>query len=118
MYADILLKHFFAPQNVGEFLASDENSKTIFHEVPTFQVAIRFGLQLDQNNVIKNARFKTLGCPVMIAGSSWLTTWLIGKTTSDATTLTPDHLIESLQIPVEKWYCAKILCEVLFKTLA
>ena len=60
-----------------------------------------------ENNVIKDAKFKTFGCAAAVASSSTATGMIIGKTIDEALKLTNKQVIEELEgLPPQKIHCS------------
>lgn len=92
MYTERLLDHFRNPRNVGELgppaLTADVSN-------PACGDLLRLSIELE-NGVIKRARYKVKGCTASIAAGSALTSWLEGKTTSEARAVKPADIEEAL----------------------
>jgi nitrogen fixation NifU-like protein len=56
---------------------------------------MRLQIQVDDNGVIEEAKFKTYGCGSAIASSSLLTEWVKGKTLDEAAQMYNYKLIQS-----------------------
>jgi len=69
-----------------------------------------------ENNVIKDAKFKTFGCGSAIASSSIATDMIIGKTIDEALKITNDDVLNELGgLPAVKIHCS-ILSEQSIKS--
>ena len=63
-------------------------------------------LRLDQD-VIRDARFETYGCPYAVACGSWVTQWVVGRTAAAARALEAADLELMLGgLPPGKEHCA------------
>jgi len=63
-------------------------------------------IQVDDNNVITDAKFKTFGCGSAIASSSLATEWLKGKSIDDAMKIDNMDIVEELALPPVKIHCS------------
>ena len=76
-YSDKVMEHFTNPQNVGE-IENASGCGTVGNAV--CGDIMRVYLDIDENNVIQDAKFKTFGCSAAIATSSMATVLVKGKT--------------------------------------
>ncbi|MGZ3821387.1 MAG: iron-sulfur cluster assembly scaffold protein, partial [Mucilaginibacter sp.] len=67
---------------------------------------MRLQIQVDDNNIITDAKFKTFGCGSAIASSSLATEWLKGKTIDDAMKIDNMDIVEELALPPVKIHCS------------
>jgi len=67
---------------------------------------MRLQIQVDENDVISDAKFKTYGCGSAIASSSLLTEWVKGKTLDEATQIKNTDIAEELALPPVKVHCS------------
>ena len=77
MYTEKVMDHFQNPRNVGEI----ENASGV-GTVGNAKCGdiMRIYLDIDDNQIIQDVKFKTFGCGVAIATSSISTEMIIGKT--------------------------------------
>lgn len=71
---------------------------------------MRLQIQVNDQGVIEDAKFKTYGCGSAIASSSLVTEWVKGKTLDEAGQLTNSQIAEELALPPVKIHCS-ILAE-------
>lgn len=71
---------------------------------------MRLQIQVNDEGVIEDAKFKTYGCGSAIASSSLVTEWVKGKTLDEAGQLTNSQIAEELALPPVKIHCS-ILAE-------
>lgn len=104
MYTEKVMDHFMHPRNVGEI----ENASG----VGTIGNAkcgdiMRIFLDIDENQVVRDAKFKTFGCGAAIATSSMATEMIIGKTVQEALEVTNKAVMEALGgLPPVKIHCS------------
>jgi nitrogen fixation NifU-like protein len=63
-----------------------------------------------EDDIIRDACFKTYGCGSAIASSSLVTEWIKGKTLDQASTIKNSDIAEELALPPVKIHCS-ILAE-------
>ena len=69
-YSDKVLDHYENPRNVGKLDDSAENVGTGMVGAPACGDVMRLQIQVGDNGVIEDAKFKTYGCGSAIASSS------------------------------------------------
>ena len=103
-YSDKVMEHFTNPQNVGE-IENASGCGTVGNAV--CGDIMRVYLDIDENNVIQDAKFKTFGCGAAIATSSMATELIKGKSIEDALKLTNSAVVEALEgLPPVKIHCS------------
>ena len=103
MYNEKVMEIFKNPKNVGE-VENYNAIGTVGNEVcgDIMQITMRI-----EDNVIKDAKFKTFGCAAAVASSSTATGMIIGKTIEEALKLTNKQVIEELNgLPPQKIHCS------------
>jgi len=71
---------------------------------------MKLQIKVDDDGIIRDARFKTYGCGSAIASSSLLTEWVKGKTLDQAGKISNSSIAEELALPPVKIHCS-ILAE-------
>ena len=83
-YSEKVLDHYEHPRNVGTLDTDAPNEGTGMVGAPACGDVMRLQIQVDDNGVIEDAKFKTYGCGSAIASSSLVTEWMKGKTLDEA----------------------------------
>lgn len=105
-YSDKVLDHYDNPRNVGVLDDKAQNVGTGMVGAPACGDVMRLQIQIDDEGVIKDAKFKTYGCGSAIASSSLLTEWVKGKTLEDAAKIKNSEIAEELALPPVKIHCS------------
>ena len=104
MYTEKVMDHVMHPRNVGEF----ENASGV-GTVGNAKCGdiMRIYLDIDENQIVRDAKFKTFGCGAAIATSSMATEMIIGKTVQEALEVTNKAVMEALGgLPPVKVHCS------------
>src|SRR6187551_322649 len=105
-YSDKVIDHYQNPKNVGTLDKSKQNVGTGLVGAPECGDVMRLQIEVDDNNVITDAKFKTFGCGSAIASSSLATEWLKGKSIDDAMKIDNMDIVEELALPPVKIHCS------------
>ena len=105
-YSDKVIDHYSNPRNVGTLDKSKANVGTGLVGAPECGDVMRLQIEVDENQVITDAKFKTFGCGSAIASSSLATEWLKGKSIDDALTIDNMEIVEELSLPPVKIHCS------------
>ena len=105
-YSDKVIDHYTNPRNVGTLDKSSTKVGTGLVGAPECGDVMRLQIQVDDNNIITDAKFKTFGCGSAIASSSLATEWLKGKTIDDAMKIDNMDIVEELALPPVKIHCS------------
>ena len=114
-YSKKVIDHYENPRNVGILDDSNPLVGTGMVGAPACGDVMRLQIQIDENDVIVNAKFKTYGCGSAIASSSLLTEWVKGKTLGEAELLKNTQIAEELALPPVKIHCS-VLAEDAIKS--
>jgi nitrogen fixation protein NifU and related proteins len=109
-YSDKVIDHYENPRNVGSFPKDEEGVGTGMVGAPACGDVMKLQIKVDEDGIIRDARFKTYGCGSAIASSSLVTEWLKGKTLDEATAIKNSDIAEELALPPVKIHCS-ILAE-------
>lgn len=105
-YSEKVLDHYENPRNVGALDKDATNVGTGMVGAPACGDVMRLQIEVDENDVISDAKFKTYGCGSAIASSSLLTEWVKGKTLDEATQIKNTDIAEELALPPVKVHCS------------
>ena len=104
-YSDKVLDHYENPRNVGS-LEDGKNVGTGMVGAPACGDVMKLQIQVDENGIIEDAKFKTYGCGSAIASSSLVTEWVKGKSVEEAGELKNTQIAEHLCLPPVKIHCS------------
>ena len=105
-YSEKVIDHYTNPRNVGTLDKASHKVGTGLVGAPECGDVMRLQIQVDDNNVITDAKFKTFGCGSAIASSSLATEWLKGKSIDDAMKIDNMDIVEELALPPVKIHCS------------
>lgn len=105
-YAKEVLDHYENPRNVGSMDKSAANVGTGLVGAPACGDVMKLQIEVSEDGVIQDAKFKTFGCGSAIASSSLITEWVKGKNINEATQITNKEIAEHLSLPPVKIHCS------------
>lgn len=113
-YSEKVMDHFMNPRNVGEI----EDAAGV-GTVGNAKCGDIMRIYLDiQDNVVKDAKFKTFGCGAAVATSSMATELIKGKTVQEALHITNRAVMEALDgLPPVKVHCSLLAEEAIHAAL-
>ena len=113
-YSEKVMDHFTKPRNVGEI----ENAAGV-GTVGNAKCGDIMRMYLDiEDNIVKDAKFKTFGCGAAVATSSMATELVIGKTVAEALKVTNKAVMEALDgLPPVKIHCSLLAEEAIHAAL-
>ena len=113
-YSEKVMDHFSNPRNVGEI----ENPSGV-GTVGNAKCGDIMRMYLEiEDNVIKEAKFKTFGCGAAVATSSMATELITGKTVEEAMKVTNQAVMEALDgLPPVKVHCSLLAEEAIHAAL-
>lgn len=113
MYSEKVMDHFKNPRNVGEI---DNASGVGTVGNAKCGDIMRIFLDIDEDGIIQDVKFKTFGCGAAIATSSMATELIKGKSIEEALKLTNSAVVEALEgLPPVKIHCS-VLAEQAVKS--
>ena len=104
MYSEKVMDHFQHPRNVGEI----ENASGV-GTVGNAKCGdiMRIFLDIDDDGIIRDVKFKTFGCGAAVATSSMATELVKGKSVNEALKITNKAVMEALDgLPPVKVHCS------------
>ena len=114
-YSKKVLDHYENPRNVGSLDKDDPNVGVGMVGAPACGDVMRLSIQVNEDNIITDAKFKTYGCGSAIASSSLLTEWVKGKSLTEASLIKNSDIADELALPPVKIHCS-VLAEDAIKT--
>ena len=115
MYSEKVMDHFNHPRNVGE-LEQPSGVGTVGNA--KCGDIMRIYLDIDDEGVIREAKFKTFGCGAAVATSSMATELVKGKTVKEALLVTNKAVMEALDgLPPAKVHCSLLAEEAIHAAL-
>jgi nitrogen fixation NifU-like protein len=109
-YSDKVIDHYENPRNVGSLDKDDPTVGTGMVGAPACGDVMKLQIKVDEDGIIRDAKFKTYGCGSAIASSSLVTEWVKGMHINDAVKLKNSEIAEELALPPVKIHCS-ILAE-------
>ena len=114
-YSEEVMEHFTNPRNVGEI----ENASGVgtVGNAKCGEI-MRIYLDVDDNQIIRDCKFKTFGCGAAVATSSMATEMIKGKSIQEALKLTNKAVMEALGgLPPVKVHCSLLAEEAVHAAL-
>ena len=105
-YSDKVLDHYENPRNVGKMDAEAADVGTGMVGAPACGDVMRLQIQVGDDGIIQDAKFKTYGCGSAIASSSLATEWMKGKSIDEAELIKNTTIEEELALPPVKIHCS------------
>ena len=105
-YSDKVLEHYERPHNVGSLDSGSTRVGTGLVGAPECGDVMKLQIQVDDDNKIIDAKFKTFGCGSAIAASSLATEWIKNKTVDEASTIQNTEIVKELSLPPVKIHCS------------
>lgn len=115
MYSEKVMDHFNNPRNVGEI----ENASGV-GTVGNAKCGdiMRMYMNIDEDGIIQDVKFKTFGCGAAVATSSMATELVKGKTIDEALLVTNKAVMEALDgLPPVKVHCSLLAEEAIHAAL-
>ena len=113
-YSDEVLRRVRQPQRAGAL--DGEHVGT--GEVGTLDEGTVVRIQVrTSGDRIAEARFKVFGCSAAIASASLVAEWLEGAAIEEASSITPERVMQMLQLVPEREHVARMAVEAGFKAI-
>ena len=115
MYSEKVMDHFNNPRNVGEI--EDASGVGTVGNAKCGDI-MRMYLDIDENGIIQDVKFKTFGCGAAVATSSMATELVKNKTVQEALLVTNKAVMEALDgLPPVKVHCSLLAEEAIHAAL-
>ena len=105
-YSEKVIEHFEKPRNIGSLDSRSKFVGTGLVGAPECGDVMKLQIQVDDENRIVDAKFKTFGCGSAIASSSLATEWIKGKSVVEASSISNTEIVEELSLPPVKIHCS------------
>ena len=105
-YSEKVIEHYEKPRNIGSLDSRDSSVGTGLVGAPECGDVMKLQIEVDENEKIIDAKFKTFGCGSAIASSSLATEWIKGKSLDDAYKIQNTVIVEELSLPPVKIHCS------------
>ncbi|MFX1511747.1 MAG: iron-sulfur cluster assembly scaffold protein [Promethearchaeota archaeon] len=119
MYSQKVIEHFTNPRNILKDEADIEKISGLGKVGnPTCGDLMWIYIDVDENDTIKDIKFKTFGCAAAIATSSMVTEMAKGKTIQEAYKLTRRDVADELDgLPPVKLHCSNLAADGLHRAI-
>ena len=115
LYSEVVMDHFMHPRNVGVIENADGVGQVGNAKCGDI---MRIYLDIDENQIIRDCKFKTFGCGAAVATSSMATELVKGKTIKEAMQVTNKAVMEALDgLPPVKVHCSLLAEEAIHAAL-
>ena len=105
-YSEKVMEHYEKPHNVGSLDSGSKSVGTGLVGAPECGDVMKLQIEVDKDEKIIDAKFKTFGCGSAIASSSLATEWVKGKSLDEAQTIQNTDIVEELSLPPVKIHCS------------
>ena len=114
-YSEKVMEHYERPRNIGSLDSRSKSVGTGLVGAPECGDVMKLQIQVDDENRIVDAKFKTFGCGSAIASSSLATEWIKNKTIDEASMIQNTEIVKELSLPPVKIHCS-VLAEDAIKS--
>jgi len=105
-YSEKVIDHYEKPRNIGSLDSGINDVGTGLVGAPECGDVMKLQIQVDKNQKIIDAKFKTFGCGSAIAASSLATEWIKDRTIDAAAKVSNTEIVEELSLPPVKIHCS------------
>ena len=105
-YSEKVIEHYEKPRNIGSLDSRSKSVGTGLVGAPECGDVMKLQIQVNNENKIIDAKFKTFGCGSAIASSSLATEWIKGKSILEASTIQNTEIVKELSLPPVKIHCS------------
>ncbi|MGX6960673.1 MAG: Fe-S cluster assembly scaffold IscU [Rickettsia endosymbiont of Pentastiridius leporinus] len=117
-YSKEVIDHYENPRNVGSLDKEKKNVGTGLVGAPACGDVMKLQIEVDDNDIITDAKFKTFGCGSAIASSSLATEWVKGKSVDAAGKISNTAIAKELSLPPVKLHCSLLAEDAIKAALA
>ncbi len=111
------VKHYFyQPKHVGTLDITQPNIFMVEITTPDGYTHMQLFVEIE-HNLIKDIKFKILGCPSAIACLSFIAEYLLGKPILECKKITAEFLIKELELSKERYSVAGLVEDLTQKIL-
>ncbi|AMK15610.1 Fe-S cluster assembly scaffold protein NifU [Methanobrevibacter olleyae] len=115
MYSDKVMDHFTKPRNSG-IIEDASGEGTVGN--PTCGDLMTIYIDVDNDEVIQDIKFKTFGCGAAIATSSMITEIAKGMNVDEALEITRNDVADALDgLPPIKMHCSNLAADALTEAI-
>ncbi|RYE06341.1 MAG: Fe-S cluster assembly scaffold IscU [Rickettsiaceae bacterium] len=107
-YTSKLTEQYENLQNVGSLDKNSKNVGTGLVGAPACGDVMKLQIEVDDQGIIKDAKFKTFGCGAAIASSSLVTEWIKGISIEKASEIKNNQIAKYLSLPPVKIHCSML----------
>jgi Fe-S cluster assembly scaffold IscU len=108
LYHSNVIDHYENPRNVGSLDKKNTQVGTGLVGAPACGDVMKLQIEVNDDGVIIDAKFKTFGCGSAIAASSVATEWVKGKSLDEAAYITNSSIATHLHLPPVKLHCSML----------
>ena len=105
-YSEKVIEHYEKPRNIGSLDSRSKSVGTALVGAPECGDVMKLQIEVDGDDKIIDAKFKTFGCGSAIASSSLATEWVKGKTVDEASMIQNTEIVKELSLPPVKIHCS------------
>lgn len=114
-YSKKVMDHYENPRNVGSLDKENVNVGTGVVGAPACGDVMKLQIYVDENGIIKDAKFKTFGCGSAIAASSLATELLKDRNINDIDDISNINIAKQLSLPPVKLHCSMLAHDAIKK---
>ena len=105
-YSEKVIEHYENPRNIGNLDSRSDRVGSALVGAPECGDVMKLQIEVDKDENIIDAKFKTFGCGSAIASSSLATEWVKGKSIDSAYSIQNVDIVEELSLPPVKIHCS------------
>jgi nitrogen fixation NifU-like protein len=107
-YSNEVIDHYENPRNEGVLDKKDKTVGTGLVGGPACGDVLKLQINVDDNGIITDAKFKAFGCGSAIASSSLVSEWVKGKKIDEALQIKNTEIAQHLSLPPVKLHCSML----------